>query len=212
MITYTLLALIVGFSLYCFNNRAALEKYMFYPYAIKHGGEHYRFLTHAFIHADFFHLFFNCFALYGFGIVLEQALFSNADFFDPRIGKVLYLILFTGGIYAASIAEYFRNKDNRAYSSLGASGAVSSVIFYYILVVPQRPIALFFIEMPGWVAGILLLSVSGVLIVRKRKGLHTDNISHEAHFWGALFGIFFEIITRPNNLNDVWAMIADRLG
>lgn len=208
MITYTLLAIIIGFSLYCFNNKAAMEKYMFHPYSIKHNNEHYRFLTHAFIHGDYLHLTFNCIALYGFGRFLEQGLFSNSDFFDPRIGKLIYLLLFTGGIYAASIAEYIRNKNNSSYSSLGASGAISSIIFYYIMVVPQRPISLFFISLPGWIAGLLLLTVSAALIVRKQKGLHQDNISHEAHFWGALFGIAFELLTRPDNLEDVWALVA----
>ena len=211
MITYTLLALIIGFSLYCFNDRSAMEKYMFHPYSIKHNNQHYRFLTHAFIHGDYLHLAFNCIALYSIGRFLEQGLFSNPDFFNPRFGKLVYLLLFTGGIYAASIAEYVRNKNNSSYSSLGASGAISSIIFYYIMVVPQRPLSFFFISLPGWVMGLLLLTISAVLIVRKQKGLHHDNISHEAHFWGALYGIGFELITRPDNLEDVWAIVTRSL-
>lgn len=204
MITYTLLALIIAVSLYSFNDRNTLAKFLFHPYSIKHYNQHYRFLTHAFIHGDYLHLLFNCFALYSFGYALEERVFSNPDLFDPRIGRLYYLLLFTGGVYAASLAEFIRNKDNPDYTSLGASGAVSSIMFCYIMISPFSTISLFFFPMPGWVAGLLLLVVSYILIIRKRKGLHQDNISHEAHFWGAIYGIVFELVTRPDNLRDLW--------
>lgn len=197
MITYTFLALIIGFSLYGFSNRDMMSKYLFHPYSIKHFGQHYRFLTHAFIHGDYMHLAFNCLALYSFGVVLEEQFFSNPSFFDPKLGKLYYILLFTGGIYAASIAEYFKNKDNPDYSSLGASGAISSVMFCFILISPISKIYLFFIPMPGWIAGALLLGISYFLIQKKKSGSYSDNISHEAHFWGALYGVVFILIVKP---------------
>jgi membrane associated rhomboid family serine protease len=196
MITYTFLAIIVVFSVYGFNDRSAMNKYMFHPYSIHHGREHYRFLTHAFIHGDFIHLAFNCLTLFGFGLDIEESLFPML-FESDKIGKLMYLILFTGGIYAASITEYLRNKNNPDYSSLGASGAISSVMFCWIMLVPKGTIGLFFIPMPGWVAGILLLGVSYYLIMRKKKSSYTDNISHESHFWGAMFGIAFILVAKP---------------
>ncbi len=197
MITYTLLALILLFSLYCFNDRQAMAKYLVHPYSINHNNEHYRFLTHAFIHGDFMHLLFNCLALYSFGIYLEEGFFGNERFFDPRLGKLYYILLFTGGIYAASVTEYYRNRNNPDYSSLGASGAISSIIFCYIMISPNSMISLFFIPMQGWIVGVLLLGVSFYLIRRKKTSSYTDNISHESHFWGALYGIAFILILKP---------------
>src|ERR1044072_2316931 len=154
MITYTFLALIVAFSLYCLNDRNAMAKYLFHPYSIYHNKEHYRFLTHAFIHGDYIHLGFNCLALYSFGLPLEEYYFNDPKMFDPKIGKLCYILLFTGGIYAASVAEYLRNENNPDYSSLGASGAISSIMFCFIMISPLSRISLFFFPMQGWIAGI----------------------------------------------------------
>jgi len=195
MITYTLLAGIIIFSVYCFNNKQAMNKYLFHPYSIHHNKEHYRFLTHAFIHGDIIHLAFNCLALLSFGESIEEYYFPQL--FGEKLGKLYYVVLFTGGIYAASITEYIRNKNNASYSSLGASGAISSVLFCWIMLSPMGKIGFFFIPMYGWIAGILLLGVSFFLIRKKKTGTYNDNISHESHFWGALFGIAFILIAKP---------------
>ncbi len=199
MITYTLLGLIIAFSAYGFSNPQIMNKYLFHPYSIHHNKEHYRFLTHAFIHGDFVHLGFNALALYGFGLSLENNFFPLI-YGSPQMAKLMFLILFTGGIYAASLTEYFRNRNNVDYSSLGASGAISSVLFVHILIYPKGTIGFFFIPMPSWLAGVLLLSVSYYLIQRKRKSNYSDTISHEAHFWGAIFGILFIALTKPSIL------------
>lgn len=196
MITYALLAIILVFSLICFSDRNKMNKYLFHPYSIHHHKEHYRFLSHAFIHGDYIHLAFNCLALFSFGLNLEEYYFPLL-FKDDKMAKVYYLLLFTGGIYAASITEYLRNKNNQSYSSLGASGAISSIIFCWIMLAPKATIGLFFIPMPGWIAGLLLLGISTVLIRRKRRGNYNDNISHESHFWGAIFGIVFILVLKP---------------
>jgi membrane associated rhomboid family serine protease len=197
MITITFLVIIVVFSLYCFNDRKAMQKYLFHPYSIYRHGEHYRFLTHAFIHGDYLHLCFNCLALYSFGLTLEEGFFGNEVFFNPKLGKLYYILLFTGGIYAASLTEYYRNRRNPDYSSLGASGAISSLVFCYILISPLRLISVFFIPMQGWIFGVLLLAISFWLIRRKRTGAYSDNISHESHFWGAMYGVIFISIVKP---------------
>jgi membrane associated rhomboid family serine protease len=195
MITYTFLALILLFSIYCFNNKAAMGKYLFHPYSIHHSGEHYRFLTHAFIHGDYIHLAFNCLALYSFGLAIEDYFFPQL--FGIKLGRLYYILLFTGGIYAASITEYLRNKNNPDYSSLGASGAISSIMFCFIMVSPLSQISLFFFPMQGWIAGVLLLGISYFLIRRKKTGRYSDNISHESHFWGAMFGVIFILVAKP---------------
>lgn len=197
MITYALIALILGFSVYAFTDPKVMSKYLFSPYAIYHFKEHYRFLTHAFIHGDYIHLAFNLLALWGFGGELENFLLPLL-YEDVKIGKLMYLILFTGGIYAASLTEYVRNRNNKSYASLGASGAISSIIFARILIYPKGTIGLFFIPLPGWFVGILLLGISYYLIRRKRNSTYTDTISHEAHFWGAIFGLLFVAVTKPS--------------
>lgn len=209
MVTYTFLGIIILFSLYCFNDRRAMAKYLFHPYSIYHNGEHYRFLTHAFIHGDYIHLGFNCLALYSFGLVLEEGYFTDPEQFDPRLGRIYYILLFTGGIYAASIAEYIRNRNNPDYSSLGASGAISSIIFCFIMISPLSQISFFFFPMQGWIAGILLLGVSYYLIRRKRTSAYTDNISHESHFWGALFGVAFILVLKPDRWSHFIKQIAE---
>jgi membrane associated rhomboid family serine protease len=197
MITITFLVLILAFSIYCFNDRKAMQRYMFHPYSIYHNNEHYRFLTHAFIHGDYVHLIFNCIALYSVGLFLEEGFFGDERFFDPRLGKLYYILLFTGGIYAASLTEYFRNRKDSSYSSLGASGAISSIIFCYIMIQPLSILSIFFIRMPGWIFGALLLGISFFLIRRKKSGKYSDNISHESHFWGAIYGIVFIAVVKP---------------
>ncbi len=205
MITYTFLAIIVAFSIYCFSNKAVMNKYLFHPYSINYNKEHYRFLTHAFIHGDYIHLLFNCLAFYSFGLALEETIFPY--YFGEKLGKIYYILLFTGGIYAASFTEYFRNKNNPDYSSLGASGAISSIMFCYIMVSPLSQISFFFFQMQGWIAGMLLLGVSYYLIRRKKTTAYSDNISHESHFWGALFGVAFILILKPAVLKNFIAKI-----
>jgi membrane associated rhomboid family serine protease len=200
VITLTLLTIILIFSIYCLNDRTAMVNYLFHPYSIYHKNEHYRFLTHAFIHGDLMHLIFNCLALYSFGLALEDGFFPIM--FGEKLGKVYYLVLFTGGIYAASFTEYFRNRNNKSYSSLGASGAISSLMFCFIMVSPLSNISLFFFPMQGWIAGSLLLGVSYYLIRRKKTSSYNDNISHESHFWGALFGVAFILILKPTLLKN----------
>jgi membrane associated rhomboid family serine protease len=195
MITLTFLVIIVSFSVYCFNNRKAMHKYLFHPYSIHYNGEHYRFLTHAFIHGDYLHLAFNCLALYSFGLALEDYFFPQL--FGEKLGRIYYILLFTGGIYAASFTEYYRNRKNPEYSSLGASGAISSIMFCFIMVSPKSLISILFFPMQGWIVGVLLLGVSYYLIRRKKTSAYTDNISHESHFWGALFGIAFILALKP---------------
>jgi membrane associated rhomboid family serine protease len=142
-----------------------------------------------------FHLLFKCVALYSFGSAMEEYFFPQL--FGEKLGRIYYILLFTGGIYAASFTEYYRNRNNPAYSSLGASGAISSIMFCFILVSPMSLISLLFFPMQGWIAGVLLLGVSYYLIRRKKTSAYTDNISHESHFWGAIFGIVFILVLKP---------------
>lgn len=207
MITYTFLAIIIIFSGYCFMYPEMMHKYLFYPYLIKHNNEHYRFLTHGFIHANLIHLGFNVLALYSFGLPLEEVLFPY--YFGEKMGRVYYMILFTGGIYASSISEYFRHRNDTSYTSLGASGAISSVLFSFIVMSPLTEVFLLFIPLKGWIAGILLLVISYILIIRKRSGAYSDGISHESHYAGAVFGVLFTIALKPELFTRLMRIITN---
>lgn len=210
MVTTTFLILILGFSLYCFYDRTAMYKYLFHPYSIKRNNEHYRFLTHAFIHGDTMHLFLNVFSLWMFGYAVEDIYYVDLFLSDPynptdedrihaiKLARLAYIGLFTGGIYAASITEYFKNKNNPSYSSLGASGAIEAIIFSFIIIQPFQTLYLFVLPMPAWLLGIVFLAGSYYLSKRKTGDPEADRVGHEAHFWGAIFGVLYTIALKPS--------------
>lgn len=198
MITIAILILTVGFSLYAMNNPEIKYKYIFHPYSINHYNQHYRFLSHAFLHGDYIHLAFNMYALWLFGPIVEKQvlplLAGNLYEPDKKMGMALYILLYTGSIYASSISEYFKNKNNPHYTSLGASGAVNALIFSFITCSPMSQLGFFFIPMPAWVFGIVYLGISYYLSKRNTGNDSVDRIGHEAHFWGAMFGVVFTLI------------------
>ncbi len=198
MITFSILFLTVGFSVYAMNNPDIKFKYIFHPYSIKKYNQHYRFLSHAFLHGDYLHLAFNMYALWMFGPIVEKQVLPllSGAFGEPdkKMGMALYILLYTGSIYASSISEYFKNKNNPHYTSLGASGAVNALIFSFITCSPMSQLGFFFIPMPAWVFGILYLGISYYLSKRNSSHGAIDRIGHEAHFWGAMFGILFTLV------------------
>jgi len=173
-------------SFIAFNNHKLLDQFIFYPPAVRRG-QIYRFFSCGLIHADFGHLIFNMISLYLFGEIVE-AKFIEA--FGP-IGRLVYLGMYVLALAVSVIPTYINNKDNYHYRSLGASGAVSAVIFAGILFFPLAKLGLFFIPIyvAGFLFGIIYLFVSGWL--DKRGG---GNINHSAHIFGALFGVGFTII------------------
>lgn len=177
-------------SISALNNAKLMDDLIFYAPAIAKRKQYYRFLSHGFIHADWLHLGFNMFALYSFGQAVETMLYSNDCVFESK-GKLFYILLYLGGLIVASVPDYLRHKNNYNYKSLGASGAVSAVIFAAIALLPQLPIRFIFIpiDIPGYVFGLLYLVISAYL--DKRGG---GNINHSAHFWGAAFGLIFTFV------------------
>ncbi len=187
-ITLILIIITVLVSLLAFSNQKVMNELIFYPPAITEQKQYYRFITCGFIHADVGHLFFNMYAFYLFGNVTEEifsAIFGNS-------GKLLYLIMYLLALVVCIIPSYLKNKMNTNYRSLGASGAVSAVVFAYIIFNPLQGIGLIFIPvyMMGFLFGIIYLVISYWL---GQKG--GGRINHSAHIWGALFGIVFLIVT-----------------
>lgn len=197
MITIGLLIFTIGFSVYAMNNQEIKFKYLFHPYSIKRYKQHYRFLSHAFLHGDYLHLAFNMITLWMFGPLLEEQilplLLGHDGEPNKKSGSLFFILLYTGGIYVSTISEYFKNKDNSHYMSLGASGATNAIVFSYITCLPFSKLGFFFIPVPipAWAFGILFLGITFYLSRRKTGNESVDKVGHEAHFWGAIFGIVF---------------------
>ena len=167
------------------NNEIGKEKILFWPYQIKHKNEYGRFFSGALVHADLMHLAFNMLTLYSFGSAIETFLYPV--FFQGNT-RMLYIVLYVLAIVFSCIPDYIKYKDQYSYRALGASGAVSAVIFSAILLEPTMPLRFFFIpiDIPGWLFGLLFLGLSAYLAKRGN-----DNIGHSAHFWGGVFGLVF---------------------
>ena len=185
-ITIIIIIITVLVSIAGFRSEKVIDNLIFYPPAITEKKQYYRFITCGFIHADIGHLFFNMYAFYLFGNITEE-IFS-AIFGD--YGKLLYITMYVLALIACLIPSFQKNRNNTDYRSLGASGAVSAVVFAYIMFNPIQGIGLIFIPVfiPGFLFGIIYLVVSYLL---DRKG--SGSINHSAHIWGALFGIIFLI-------------------
>lgn len=186
-ITLLLVIITVAVSFIAFNNQKLVDELIFYPPAVTNRNQYYRFITCGFIHADWGHLLFNMLSLYMFGDYVEQ---QFAQIFGSS-GKFLYLLMYLGALVVSLLPTYSRNRNNEHYMSLGASGAVSAVVFAGLLIAPYVEVGFYFIPpiIPGFVFGPLYLIVSAML--EKRGG---DNINHSAHIWGALFGLAFVIV------------------
>ena len=184
-VTYFLIAANVIFSFIGFSNNAFLSKMIGWPYFEKRDREYYRFVTSGFLHADWMHLIFNMFTLYFFGRNLEL-IFSIGGLG----GKFAYLALYFLGMIAADIPGYFKHNDDYNYRSLGASGAVSAVIFASIVFMPWDILQLYGIIQLSAVLFAVLYIIYCVYMGKR----NADNIGHDAHLWGSLFGLVFMLI------------------
>lgn len=187
-ITLTIIIITVLVSLFAFSSRKVLDDLIFYPAVISEQRKFYRFFTYGFIHADLMHLAFNMYAFYLFGDFTERAF---GQLFNPLQGKIFFILMYVAALIVCVIPDYIKYKNNYQYRSLGASGAVSAVVFAYIMMNPIGGIGLIFIPVfiPGFLFGLLYLVASYFL---GRKG--NSSINHNAHLWGAIFGIIFLIV------------------
>jgi membrane associated rhomboid family serine protease len=187
-ITTIIIVLTSIISFLAFNNPRLMNALIFWPPAVSMRHQYYRFVTCGFVHADIMHLAFNMITLYFFGRVLEVYYMG-----DLGLQQYYYVILYFSALVVANIPSYLKHRDDYNYRSLGASGAVCAVLFAFILLRPWAPIVLFVIKMPAIIYALLFLGYS---IYMSRRG--GDNVNHDAHLWGALFGILFTIAVRPS--------------
>jgi membrane associated rhomboid family serine protease len=195
-ITLIIIAVTALLSIAAFNDQRLFGALLFEPFVIKARGEWYRFVSHAFIHANWPHLVVNMFVLYMFGRNVEMLL----PFVTGQGALVHYLLLYGGGILFSSLPSYQRNIHDPSYRAVGASGAVSAVLFAQIIMLPTSPVRFLFIPfpIPAYVFGILYLAYS--YYMDKRGG---DNVAHDAHFFGAVYGLLFMVLLDPDLLLDI---------
>jgi membrane associated rhomboid family serine protease len=190
--TTIILVLTALISFSAFQNQQLKAKLMFNASLVKHSKEWYRVFTHAFIHGDWLHLLANCYVLWMFGGQVE----IYFEIFKGTLAPLYFLSLYIGGILCSTLPAYMRHQDNFYYNSLGASGAVSAVLFVSIYFNPMASWGLILIpgiQFPAIFFGLAYLLFEWYMDKKKSS----DNIAHDAHFWGAAFGIVFALVMFP---------------
>lgn len=183
--TTAIIIITVLVSIAAWQSRPLFERLIFWSPAIRRG-QIDRFITHGFIHADAMHLLFNMFTLYFFGRIIER-------FYISKFGSLGFVSFYVLAIIAAIIPTFLKHKNNPNYASLGASGAVSAVLFAFILFAPWQTIYLFaVVPIPAILFAIAYTAYS---IYADRRG--TGNTNHSAHLYGAIFGVVATLVIEP---------------
>jgi membrane associated rhomboid family serine protease len=194
-VTLVILAITCLVSFVAFSNPRLLERLVLWPPAISRQHQYDRLLTCGLVHADFGHLLFNMFTFLSFGAYIERM-------FTPRIGALGYALFYAGGVVLSALPSYLRHQDDADYRSLGASGAVSAVLFAYILIKPWSMLLIFAIPVPAIVFAVIYLAYT--IYMDRRQ---TDRINHSAHLWGAVYGIVFTIALEPRVLGQFFEQL-----
>jgi len=193
-ITLMLILIIALTSAVAFSQKETMVQLEFNAYKIIHRHQYYRILTHALVHANWEHLIVNMIVFYSFGTLVERYF----QMYFGTVGSYYYLILFFGSVIFSTLWSLYKQKDNPYYNAVGASGAVSAILFTAIFFQPWESIYFFgILPIPGIIFGGLYLYYSYYMSTKK-----SDNIGHDAHFLGAVFGFFFPVILQPSLLMD----------
>lgn len=203
-ITLVLIIMNVAASFYAWSNTSIMQKWMMNPYNVDTHKEYWRFITSGFIHSDYTHLFFNMLTLYFFGGLVEKIYSWKVG----QYGSLLFVALYLLGIIISDIPTYLKHRNNPHYNSLGASGGVAAVLFSSILFIPLNPLYLMFIPIPipGFIFGAVYMWYS--YYQAQRGG---DYINHDAHLYGALFGVAFSVAIYPQVLPEFFMQVTQKL-
>lgn len=187
--TIILIIITVAVSYAAFKSPKLMDQLQFNASKVYYKKEYHRLITHAFVHANWEHLFVNMIVLFSFGRAIEV-------YFEYNFGSLhtlYYIILYLGGILVSNIYALFKHHKNYYYNAVGASGAVSAVLFAAIFFDPWNKIYFFgILPIPGIVFAVLYL-VYSYQMNKKQK----DNVAHDAHFLGALYGFIFPVLLNP---------------
>jgi membrane associated rhomboid family serine protease len=171
-----------------------IERCLFRPFEFARGMRRATLLTSGFVHADIPHLLFNMITFWFFGPELER-----------RIGTSMFVLLYFSGLLVSQYGSYRKHRHNSEFATLGASGAISAVLFAYIVYWPTRTLALIFlpIPIPAPLFGIAYLAYTWWSARQSR-----DRINHDAHLGGALAGLAFVALLDPQAYMRAWGMVA----
>ncbi len=193
-ITLVLVIITSLISYQALSDASLLYRLQHSPYQEAQRGEHYRFITSGFVHGSFPHLLINMFVFWQFGQIVESYFLQ---IFGELMGRINYILLYFLTIIVADLPTFFKHRNNPSFASVGASGAVSGVLFAFILFNPWSTLLLFFIiPCPAIVAAVLYLVYSSWASRNQN-----DRIDHDAHFYGAVFGMLFTILLKPSVFN-----------
>lgn len=172
-----------------FNNAKLMDDWILSPFKAQRSNEYYRYVTYGFLHADGMHLLFNMITLYFFGSVME-------DFYTSALGPFGFALFYLGGLVFSVLPSALQNQKDPRYATLGASGAVSAVLFAFILFEPWATMLVFFVPCPAIIYAVLYVAYS--IWLDKKGG---DNVNHSAHLWGAAYGIAATLLIEPGVLS-----------
>jgi len=195
--TLVLIAVTVAVSLLAMNNEKMLDRLIFWPPAIACGGEYQRFVTYGFVHADAAHLLFNMITLYFFGRATETLIAA-------KLGPFGFYLFYLAALVVSILPSYFRHRDDSRYRSLGASGAVSAVLFAFILLQPWALIFVFFVPMPAILYAVIYVAYT-IWADRRAR----DSINHSAHLWGGAFGVAALLVMEPSIVSHFLRQLAN---
>jgi membrane associated rhomboid family serine protease len=183
-------------SFMAFNNRRLIDDLILWPPAIERKKEYYRLVTYGLIHADGMHLLFNMMTLFFFGRTMDL-------YFNQFLGTFGFGLFYLGGLIVSILPTYLKNRHNNNYRSLGASGAVSAVLFSFIMLSPWTRILVWFVPMPAIIYAVLYVGYS---IYMDQRG--QGNINHSAHLWGAAYGVIFTVVVDHDALSRFFGALA----
>jgi membrane associated rhomboid family serine protease len=190
MITYVIIFATVVVSILAMNNEDLFARLKFNAYDARHSSHWYRFFTYGFVHAGYIHLLINMVVLYSFGGIVE----SYFKVYFPGKATFYFGLLYVGGLILSIIPAFGKHKNDVFYNAVGASGAVAAIVFASIILYPSGKIFLFFIPVPIPAPVFGVFYVAYEYYMAKRGG---DNIGHDAHLWGSIFGVVFTLALKP---------------
>lgn len=178
-----------------FSNERLLQRLLLWPPAVTRGREYHRFVTYGVVHGDLMHLLFNMITLYFFGGYMEY-------FYAERLGTFGFLGFYISALVASALPSYLRHRNDPEYATLGASGAVSAILFGFILLEPWQTIYVYVIPVPAIIFAVIY---TGYSIYAERQ--QADRINHSAHLAGAAYGVLFTVMLEPRVIGHFWASL-----